>query len=216
MRTNSTLALKPRLKDFLTSYLSKFEVYIWSIARHYNIDKYLDKVKEKTYISLDPSRIRGQESFQKNDHFSPNHLKKPNFHKNLNVFFLKFPNTHTRNTLLVDDTPYRSIFNDCVVLFLKSFEGAHSDGDYLLSTILPYLVSLHSFGFNVQTYMKHNPFGIIISISQNDPYYNMLFEYYNDSCDPIYCTNAKLNIYILLLFLAYQFKFLFIKIICLN
>jgi hypothetical protein len=69
------------------------------------------------------------------------------------------------------------------MLFLKSFEGAHTDGDYLLSTILPYLVSLHSFGFSV-------------SISQNDPYYNMLFEYCNDSCDPIYCTNAKLNIYI--------------------
>jgi hypothetical protein len=56
--------------------------------------------------------------------------------------------------------------------------------------------------------MKHNPFGIIRSISQSDPYY-MLFEYYSDSCDPIYCTKAKLIFFIvmhLLLFLAYQFK----------
>jgi len=56
--------------------------------------------------------------------------------------------------------------------------------------------------------MKHNPLGIIRSISQSETYY-MLFEYYSDSCDPIYCTKAKLNFFFvmhLLLFLAYQFK----------
>jgi hypothetical protein len=56
--------------------------------------------------------------------------------------------------------------------------------------------------------MKHNPFGIIRSISWNDLYYNMLFEYCSDSCDPIYYTKTKLNFSVihLLSFLAYQFK----------
>jgi hypothetical protein len=75
--------------------------------------------------------------------------------------------THVGNTLLVDDIPYKSIFNDsCGAIFLELFEGAGSDGDYLLSIVLPYLVSFHFFGFSVQIYLKHNPFGTIKNISQ--------------------------------------------------
>jgi hypothetical protein len=80
--------------------------------------------------------------------------------------------------LLIDDTPYKSIFNDsCSAIFLELFEGAHNNGDYLLSIVFPYLVSFHLFGFKIQTYVKQNPFGTIRSISRSDFYYNMLFEY---------------------------------------
>jgi len=91
---------------------------------------------------------------------------------------------------------------------LELFKGASGDGDYILSTILPYLVSLHSFGLSVQIYMTHNPFGTIRIISQSDPYYNMLFEDYCDSCDAMYYTKEKLkkNVIYLLLFLAYKFN----------
>jgi hypothetical protein len=58
---------------------------------------------------------------------------------------------------------------------------------------LPYLVSFHLSRFTIQTYVKHNPFGTISSKSRNNFYYNMLFKYYNDSCDPIYCTKSKLK-----------------------
>jgi len=96
--------------------------------------------------------------------------------------------------LLVDDTPYKSIFNDsCNAIFLESFEGASNDEDYLLSIIFPYLVSFHFFGFSVQTYLEHNPFGTIKSISQSDPYSKMLFENCSDSCDAMYYTKAKLK-----------------------
>jgi hypothetical protein len=54
---------KPELKDFLTSCLSQFKVYIWSIAQHYNINEYLDEIKEKIDISLDPLKVLGQKSF---------------------------------------------------------------------------------------------------------------------------------------------------------
>ncbi len=107
---------------------------------------------------------------------------------------MKLLDTHARNILLVDDTPYKSIFNDsCIHIFLELFKGVSSNGDYLFSTVFPYLVLFHLFRFNVQTYLKHNPFGTIKNISQSDPYYNMLFEYCNGSYDPIYCTKAKLK-----------------------
>jgi hypothetical protein len=130
------LTFRSGLKDFLTSCLFQFKVYIRSVARHY-INKHLDEIKEKNKNSLDPSKVLGQESCQKNDHFLPNHLEKPIFHKKLDVFFSKFPNTHVGNTLLVDDTPYKFIFNDlCSAIFLELFEGVHSDGDYLFSTVI--------------------------------------------------------------------------------
>jgi len=59
-------------------------------------------------------------------------------------------------------------------MFLELFEGLGSAGITNSPSVLPYLVSFHFFGFTVQTYMKHNPFGTIKSISQSDPYYKML------------------------------------------
>jgi hypothetical protein len=107
---------------------------------------------------------------------------------------LKFLDTHVGNILFVDDMPYKSTSNDlCSVVFWKLFEGSCSDGDDLFSIVFPYLVSLHSFGFNVHTYIRHNPFGIIRSINRNDFYYNMLFEDYSDSCEPTYYTKEKLK-----------------------
>lgn len=157
----------------------------------------------KTHISLDPLRFFGQESCQKNYHFLPTNLEKPIFHKNLYVFFLRFLDVHARNTLLIDDTPYKSLFNySRNVIFFESFEGSHCNhGNFLLSIVLPYLVSLHSSRFSVQTYIRHNPFGTIRSISHSNFYYNMLFEDYTNSFEPTYCTKAKLNVICLLLFL---------------
>jgi hypothetical protein len=60
MPINSSLTFRLGLKDFLTSCLIQFEVDIWSTTWCYNIDKYLNKIKEQTYITLDPSRVLGQ------------------------------------------------------------------------------------------------------------------------------------------------------------
>jgi hypothetical protein len=44
------LTLKLGLKDFLTSCLFYFQVYIWSTTIRYNMDKYLEKTKEKKIL----------------------------------------------------------------------------------------------------------------------------------------------------------------------
>jgi hypothetical protein len=154
----------------------------------------LDEIIEQTHITLDLLRVFRQELCKKNDHFLATNLEKHVFHKSLNVFFLRFLNTHVGNTLLIDDRPYKSIFNDsCRAIFFESFESSHNNGDYLLSIVVSYLVSLHSFRFSVQTYVRHNPFGTIRSISRNDPYYNILFEDCSDSCEPTYCIKCVLK-----------------------
>ncbi len=147
--------------------------------------------------------------FQKIDHFLPGHPKKSIFHKNLEFFSRNF-STLMLGTLCLLMIPHINQYLMIqVVIFLESFEGLGSDGDYLFSTVLPCLVFFQLSGFNVQTYMKHNLFGTIRSIIRSNPYYNMVFEYYSDSCDTMYYIKTKFflkNVIYLLLFLAYQFN----------
>ncbi len=97
------------------------------------------------------------------------------------------------NTLLVYDTPYKSIFNGPYnVIFVETFDSSIGDNNYyLLGAILRYLEALQSSKVNVPTFVENNPFGSIISL--NDPKYKMLFEDCDDNCDASYCTKARMK-----------------------
>jgi len=43
----------------------------------------------------------------------------PIFHKNLDVFFSNFPNIHGGNTLVIDNMPHKSMFNNLYTAFLS-------------------------------------------------------------------------------------------------
>jgi len=115
------------------------------------------------------------------------------FPQNLDAFFAKYPSTHLGNTLLVDDTPYESMFNESFnVIFVKMFDTCSKDpNDYLVSIVLPYLECLHNFGMSVSTFVKHNPFGSIrrITHGHHGPY-KMLYQNCSHSCSSSYCKNA--------------------------
>ncbi len=101
-----------------------------------------------------------------NLHFLPIKLDKPIFHKNLDVFFFTFIYIHIGNMLLVDDTPYKNMFNGLYnAIFLESFNDLHGEDRYLLGFVLPYLENLHSFEYDVPTFVEHNPFSKIICIN---------------------------------------------------
>ncbi len=69
---------------------------------------------------------------------------KPNFHKNINVFFSKYHDTHVGNTLLVDDIPYKNMFNEPFsAISLQSFHNSNKDDNYLLWVIFLYLKPFH-------------------------------------------------------------------------
>jgi hypothetical protein len=49
-----------------------------------------------------------------------------------------FPYIHVGNTLLVDDTTYKIMFNDmCNAMFLEYFDGHGGDDHYLLRFVIP-------------------------------------------------------------------------------
>jgi len=73
--------------------------------------KHLEIIIKKTIVRLPSYRIVDQSPCFKNDHFL---LQKPNklvFHKNLFDFFVQFPSTMFKNTLLIDDMFNKSLFN---------------------------------------------------------------------------------------------------------
>jgi hypothetical protein len=99
------------------------------------------------------------------------------------------------NTLLIDDTLYKSLFNESFsAIFLESFDGVYGDDHYLLGIVLPYLESLHLFWYGVSTFVHHNPFGRIRCINRTDPgQFKMLFVKCGNGCIPSFCNNAKLK-----------------------
>jgi hypothetical protein len=63
-----------------------------------------------------------------NSHLLLDKPNKPIFHKNLDIYFFAYPNIHIGNTLLIDDTPYKCMFNGLYsAIFLESFDGHHGE-----------------------------------------------------------------------------------------
>ncbi len=64
-------------------------------------------------------------------HFLFYNLNKLIFHKNLNCLFSKHFDTHVGNTLLLDDTFYKSMFNGPFsASFVESFDNYNKGGNY--------------------------------------------------------------------------------------
>ncbi len=75
------VVLRPSLKEFLSTCVKKFMVYIWSLAMKRNFWRHLDIIVEKTCILLPSSRILDQIFFFINDHFMLEKLDKLVFTK---------------------------------------------------------------------------------------------------------------------------------------
>ncbi len=107
---------------------------------------------------------------------------------------MSVPNTTLENTLLVDDTPHKSMFNTpCSVIFFKTFYGSHIDSNYLFRTVFPYLESLRASGMWVYKFVELNPFSSIMDVPPNDPWYLKLNVYCSAKCDETFFNKIKLK-----------------------
>jgi hypothetical protein len=73
----------------------------------------------------------------KSSHSCVNHLihDKLIYHKNIS-FFPRYPNTHLGNTLLVDNTPYRTYLNLLSnAIFVESYEYVPKEDNYLMKIL---------------------------------------------------------------------------------
>jgi len=132
----------------------------------------------------------------RNLHFLLDKPNKPVFHKNLDIFFSTFPYIHTSNMLFIDDAPYKTMFNNLYsAIFFKSFHSLCGEDQCLLGSILPYLENLNLFGYDVPTFVEHNPLGRIRCIDQNNlGLFKMLFVKCKHICQPIFGNSVKLKL----------------------
>jgi hypothetical protein len=71
-------------------------------------------VMHKLQITINSLKILGQTCYMQKIHFLLTNLDKLFFHKNLDLFILKYCDIHTCNMLLINDTFYKSLFNGCI------------------------------------------------------------------------------------------------------
>jgi hypothetical protein len=117
-----------------------FIMYIWSFTMKKNFFRHLETIGERIGVHLESSKIVDQRLCFKNEHFL---LEKP---KNQMACFWVFPNTNYESILLVNDMPYKSLFNPLFnAIFLETFYKFQANIDYLFKIVLPYLEALHSF-----------------------------------------------------------------------
>jgi hypothetical protein len=133
------MVLRLVLKEFLSDCVKKKTMYIWSLVMKRKVLRHLEIIIEKTGIHLVSFRIVYQSFCFKNDHFLLRKPDMPIFHKSLFDFFIQFLNMTFENTLLVDDMPFRSLFNPPFsAMFFETFYRSNSDDNHLLEIFLPW------------------------------------------------------------------------------
>jgi hypothetical protein len=90
--------------------------------------------------------------------------------------------------------PHKNMFNiPCSAIFFETFYKSHTDDNYLLGIILPYLESLHSSKMRVYKFVELNHFSNIMNVPPSDPKYEKLNVHSSAKCNEILCNKVKLN-----------------------
>jgi hypothetical protein len=166
------------------------------------MNAYLKKITEETSIEINLQRMMGLDLCKINKHFLLFPIKvghylvnrlphdKLIYHTNLFYFFPWYPNIHLGNTLLVNNTPYRTYLNPSFnAIFVEFYEYAPKEDSYLTKTFLPYLKFIHNSGLNAPTFVELYPFNAIRSIKEDDVRFRTLFE----KCTMAYSTSFYKN-----------------------
>ncbi len=174
------------LKEFLRRCLKQFTIYIWTSTLLANMNAYLRKIVEEMGIKMGkhfpikPNRYHI-------DHFTHDKLI---YHNNLFDFFPRYLNTHLGNTLLVDDTFYKTYLNlPFNAIFVESFEYVPKEDNYLMKILLPYLEFFHYSRLSVPTFVELYPFDAIGCIKENNVRFRTLFK----KCTMACCTSFYRN-----------------------
>ena len=142
----TTIAVRPRCFEFLDEICQHFHVGIWSTMLHKNVCAYVNTLEQYTHKQYHFFMVWGQEECYIHNLRKVYRPDKPTveamFKPLLRVWY-QFQNICDRkNTLLIDDSPFKGCVNpkdNC--LFLESFHGNHDD--VLCNELLPYLLNLN-------------------------------------------------------------------------
>ncbi len=168
--------LRLGLKEFLRRCTKEFIIYLWSSTFPRKVELYLRAIVEGTKIAIPRERIFSRELCKINKYMlafpkytiigrlNASQPAKVVYHRSLFDFFVKYFDTHLRNTLLLDETLHKTYMNPPFnLMFVESFRHKNVD-NYLVGNVLPYLELLHYYGLNVSMFVEENPFGTIKNV----------------------------------------------------
>jgi hypothetical protein len=140
---------RPGLFEFLTE-ISKFaaRIFIWSSMKRSTVNKIVNYLFRGLPLPFD---ILGQDNYRKIETSRGKYLtviggSKEIFLKNLSeALFVGSTLLDEENTILIDDSPEKCVCNDqgdCLIL--KTWAPLDSTDEFLIRTLVPWLLRLHS------------------------------------------------------------------------
>ena len=98
------------IKDFLKYYSQQLWVYFWSCCQKKKMVKIISKAKTGCFVPS--NRLLSQEECIVSKYRDPKNPQKPYFFKDLTIFYCRVSLANDSNTLLIDDSPLKSLLND--------------------------------------------------------------------------------------------------------
>ena len=152
----NVVVFREGVEDFLKYYWQYFEVYFWSCCQKKKMVKIMSKVEAETGRFVPSNRLLPQEECTVSKYWDPKNSQKPFFFKDLSIFYCRVPLANDSNTLFIDDSPLKSLFNDQYnPVFPPTFQN--SDGqadDFLVCRLLPYLDRLRMSHLEVPDFVR--------------------------------------------------------------
>lgn len=157
----STIALRPGCFEFLDKLCQYFHVGIWSTMLHRNVCAYLNALENKARKRYNFFMVWGQEVCYIHNLRRVYRPDKPYveamFKPLLRVWYQHKDVCNVKNTLLIDDSPFKGCINpkdNC--LYPLSYQG-ESDA-FLCNELLPYLIALNNTD-DIRTIISFNRLG---------------------------------------------------------
>ena len=111
------------VEDFLKYCWQLFEVYFWSCFQKKKMVKIMNKVEAEMGRFVPSDRLLFQEECIVSKYRNPKNSQKPFFFKDLSIFYRRVPLANDSNTLLIDDSPLKSLsMTSTMLFFLRPFE----------------------------------------------------------------------------------------------
>jgi hypothetical protein len=91
--------------------------------------------------------------------------------------------------------PYKTSFNlPFNAIFVEWYEYAPKEDNYLMKTLLPYLIYFQYFGLSVPTFLELYPFSTIKNIKENNVKFWTLFKKSTMACSANFCKNHSTSV----------------------
>lgn len=173
--------VRPGFSDFI-SFVNEFaNILVWSSMKNSTA---MDVVKYLFTGLPMPSVVLSQEDCERIQTSRRTYLKYPDGDKP--IFLKTFSSTlfgagsiyNVNNTILIDDSPEKSICNETGnAVFLKSWIEKDDKDDYLMSVLAPWLSNLVKVvaNGNLRNYVESNRIGVP-PMSDDDPLFNHILE----------------------------------------